>query len=125
MKKIVHTHKFRVGDRVRTINKHFAGIVIAKGEVGILGTIVARWDHKKDSDCKYGVQFDQKINGGHDCSGKEPNYPVFKNGYCRWGCGTELEFIEHGKEVLPQKYEAKNKDGSPIPLKLVKGKGVS
>ncbi len=67
-------NKFKIGDRVKYIGTDSN----YKGKVGTIVTI-------DDDSIPYGVEFDEKVYGGHSLDGK------CENGYGRW---LELEEIE-------------------------------
>ena len=92
--------KFKVGDRVRTINK-----VDGVDLIGKCGTVV---DVKNGLlSVRLGVEFDEPFPDGHNCNGRGTS------GYCRFGYVCDFELIQDqkivittdGKETLARLYE--------------------
>ena len=93
--------KFKVGDRVRAINK-----VDGVDLIGKRGTVVSIKDGLLSS--RLGVEFDEPFPCGHDCNGRG------KSGYCRFGYVCDFELISReqkivittdGRETLAKLYE--------------------
>lgn len=93
--------KFKVGDRVRAINK-----VDGVDLIGRCGTVVS--DNNGFFSVRIGVEFDESFPGGHACCGKG------KLGHCRYGGESEFELISReqkivittdGRETLARLYE--------------------
>lgn len=92
--------KFKVGDRVRAINK-----VDGVDLIGKCGTVVSVNDGFWSA--RLGVEFDEPFPYGHDCNGRG------KSGYCRFGCVCDFELIQNqkivittdGRETLARLYE--------------------
>lgn len=92
--------KFKVGDRVRAINK-----VDGADLIGKCGTVVnAKAGFWSD---RLGVEFDEPFSGGHDGNGRG------KMGHCRFGYVCDFELIQNqkivittdGRETLARLYE--------------------
>lgn len=94
-----------LGDRIKVKELGFAGTKSLRGKLGTV--IVLREESNAHT---IGVQFDNPYSGGHNCEGFAPNFPIFKNGYCRWGHHDEVEFIEHGPPIEPVRYDTKRSE---------------
>ena len=92
--------KFKVGDRVRAINK-----VDGVDLIGKCGTVVGVKDGLLS--VRLGVEFDEPFPDGHDGNGRG------KRGHCRFGYVCDFELIQNqkivitadGRETLARLYE--------------------
>ena len=92
--------KFKVGDRVRAINK-----VDGVDLIGKCGTVVGVKDGLWS--VRLGVEFDEPFPDGHDGNGRG------KRGHCRFGYVCDFELIQNqkivitadGRETLARLYE--------------------
>ena len=92
--------KFKVGDRVRAINK-----VDGVDLIGKCGTVVIVKDGLLS--VRLGVEFDEPFADGHDGNGRG------KSGHCRFGYVYDFELIQNqkivittdGRETLARLYE--------------------